>query len=136
MFYRIAQGTNEGYQLEISGLRELILLPAYDAAVVEGQLHMLEPMQMRSLEDLSGALTSYGIKESIDISTQQVDEFVQHVVPELRTLGHLSIDSQVREQIRNRNFHQSCTSTSIVNALQRVWNSTMRSWLLIRWQST
>jgi SNF2 family DNA or RNA helicase len=99
LFYRIAQGTNEGYQLEISGLRELILLPAYDAAVVEGQLHMLEPMQMRSLEDLSGALTSYGIKESIDISTQQVDEFVQHVVPELRTLGHLSIDSQVREQI-------------------------------------
>ncbi|MCW3795468.1 DEAD/DEAH box helicase [Paenibacillus sp. LS1] len=99
LFYRIAQGANEGYQLEISGLRELILLPAYDAAVVEGQLHMLEPMQMRSLEDLSAALTSYGIKESIDISTQQVDEFVQHVVPELRTLGHLSIDSQVREQI-------------------------------------
>ncbi|WP_336762301.1 DEAD/DEAH box helicase [Paenibacillus sp. USHLN196] len=99
LYYRIAQGANEGYQLEISGLRELILLPAYDAAVVEGQLHMLEPMQMRSLEDLSGALTSYGIKESIDISTQQVDEFVQHVVPELRTLGHLSIDSQVREQI-------------------------------------
>ncbi|MBT2281962.1 DEAD/DEAH box helicase [Paenibacillus polymyxa] len=99
LFYRIAQGTNEGYQLEVSGLRELILLPAYDAAVVEGQLHMLEPMQMRSLEDLSAALNSYGIKESIDISTQQVDEFVQHVVPELRTLGHLSIDSQVREQI-------------------------------------
>lgn len=99
LFYRIAQGTNEGYQLEISGLRELILLPAYDAAVVEGQLHMLEPMQMRSLEDLSSALTSYGIKESIDISAQQVDEFVQHVVPELRTLGHLSIDSQVRERI-------------------------------------
>ncbi|CAM3229750.1 DEAD/DEAH box helicase [Paenibacillus taichungensis] len=99
LFYRIAQGTNEGYQLEISGLRELILLPAYDAAVVEGQLHMLEPMQMRSLEDLSRALTSYGIKESIDISAQQVDEFVQHVVPELRTLGHLSIDSQVRERI-------------------------------------
>lgn len=99
LFYRIAQGTNEGYQLEISGLRELILLPAYDAAVVEGQLHMLEPMQMRSLEDLSKALTSYGIKESIDISAQQVDEFVQHVVPELRTLGHLSIDSQVRERI-------------------------------------
>ncbi|WP_440113346.1 DEAD/DEAH box helicase [Paenibacillus sp. QZ-Y1] len=99
LFYRIAQGANEGYQLEISGLRELILLPAYDVAVVEGQLHMLEPMQMRSLEDLSKALTSYGIKESIDISAQQVDEFVQHVVPELRTLGHLSIDSQVREQI-------------------------------------
>ncbi|WP_435874258.1 DEAD/DEAH box helicase [Paenibacillus vandeheii] len=99
LFYRIAQGTNEGYQLEVSGLRELILLPAYDAAVVEGQLHMLEPMQMRSLEDLSSALTSYGIKESIDISAQQVDEFVQHVVPELRTLGHLSIDSQVRERI-------------------------------------
>ncbi|KGP80897.1 hypothetical protein P364_0117835 [Paenibacillus sp. MAEPY2] len=99
LFYRIAQGANEGYQLEISGLRELILLPAYDAAVVEGQLHMLEPMQMRSLEDLSRALTSYGIKESIDISAQQVDEFVQHVVPELRTLGHLSIDSQVRERI-------------------------------------
>lgn len=54
---------------------------------------------MRSLEDLSRALTSYGIKESIDISAQQVDEFVQHVVPELRTLGHLSIDSQVRERI-------------------------------------
>lgn len=99
LFYRIAQGANQGYQLEISGLRELILLPAYDAAVVEGQLHMLEPMQMRSLEDLSRALTSYGIKESIDISAQQVDEFVQHVVPELRTLGHLSIDSQVRERI-------------------------------------
>lgn len=99
LFYRIAQGNNEGYQLEISGLRELILLPAYDAAVVEGQLHMLEPMQMRSLEDLSRALTCYGIKESIDISAQQVDEFVQHVVPELRTLGHLSIDSQVRERI-------------------------------------
>jgi len=99
LFYRIAQGANEGYQLEISGLRELILLPAYDAAVVEGQLHMLEPTQMRSLEDLSRALTSYGIKESIDISSQQVDEFVQHVVPELRTLGHLSIDAQVRERI-------------------------------------
>ncbi|WP_366293069.1 SNF2 helicase associated domain-containing protein [Paenibacillus sp. AN1007] len=99
LFYRIAEGANEGYQLEVSGLRELILLPAYDAAVVEGQLYMLEPMQMRSLEDLSSALTSYGIKESIDISAQQVDEFVQHVVPELRTLGHLSIDSRVREQI-------------------------------------
>ena len=60
---------------------------------------MLEPTQMRSLEDLNSALTSYGIKESIDISSQQVDEFVQHVVPELRTLGHLSIDSHVREQI-------------------------------------
>ncbi|WP_128103700.1 DEAD/DEAH box helicase [Paenibacillus sp. DCT19] len=99
LYYRIAQGSNEGYQLEVSGLRELILLPAYDAAVVEGQLHMLDAMQMRSLEDLSKALTSYGIKESIDISAQQVDEFVQHVVPELRLLGHLSIDSQVREQI-------------------------------------
>ncbi|CAI6086411.1 RNA polymerase-associated protein RapA [Paenibacillus sp. JJ-100] len=99
LFYRIAEGANEGYQLEVSGLRELILLPAYDAAVVEGQLYMLEPMQMRSLEDLNSALTSYGIKESIDISSQQVDEFVQHVVPELRTLGHLSIDSRVREQI-------------------------------------
>nr|WP_285888939.1 DEAD/DEAH box helicase [Paenibacillus polysaccharolyticus] len=99
LFYRIAEGANEGYQLEVSGLRELILLPAYDAAVVEGQFYMLEPTQMRSLEDLNRALTSYGIKESIDISSQQVDEFVQHVVPELRTLGHLSIDSHVREQI-------------------------------------
>ncbi|MBY0206791.1 DEAD/DEAH box helicase [Paenibacillus cucumis (ex Kampfer et al. 2016)] len=99
LFYRIAEGANEGYQLEVSGLRELILLPAYDAAVVEGQLYMLEPTQMRSLEDLNSALTSYGIKESIDISSQQVDEFVQHVVPELRILGHLSIDSHVREQI-------------------------------------
>ncbi|MGQ8873652.1 DEAD/DEAH box helicase [Paenibacillus sp. TSA_86.1] len=99
LFYRIAEGVNEGYQLEVSGLRELILLPAYDAVVVEGQLYMLEPMQIRSLEDLSSALTSYGIKESIDISSQQVDEFVQHVVPELRMLGHLSIDSRVREQI-------------------------------------
>ncbi|WP_145414142.1 DEAD/DEAH box helicase [Paenibacillus xylanexedens] len=99
LFYRIAEGANEGYQLEVSGLRELILLPAYDAAVVEGQFYMLEPTQIRSLEDLNSALTSYGIKESIDISSQQVDEFVQHVVPELRTLGHLSIDSRVREQI-------------------------------------
>lgn len=99
LFYRIAEGANEGYQLEVSGLRELILLPAYDAAVVEGQFYRLEPTQMRSLEDLNRALTSFGIKESIDISSQQVDEFVQHVVPELRTLGHLSIDSRVREQI-------------------------------------
>nr|WP_145404367.1 DEAD/DEAH box helicase [Paenibacillus xylanexedens] len=99
LFYRIAEGANEGYQLEVSGLRELILLPAYDAAVLEGQFYMLEPMQIRSLENLSSALTSYGIKESIDISAQQVDEFVQHVVPELRTLGHLSIDSRVRERI-------------------------------------
>lgn len=99
LYYRIAEGKQEGYQLEVSGLREVLLLPAYGAAVVEGELHMLGPTQMRSLEDLVGALTSYGIKESIDISEHQVNEFVQHVVPELRMLGHLSIDAKVREQI-------------------------------------
>lgn len=93
------QGNNK-YQLQVGKVSDARLLPAYNCVVIGGSLHPMEPQEMQKLSELRRLVVSSDHKGKLDISGAQLNNFVQHVIPALRELGQVKLDTQIRERIQ------------------------------------
>lgn len=96
--FEFDQAASEGYQLDIEGLDDLTILESYGIVLSEGRLLKLPAGRCKRLLELKQMLdTSRGSR--IQISTQQMEPFMERVVPGLMKLGEVHIADAVSDRI-------------------------------------
>lgn len=86
------------YQLQIEGLDDIIVLESYGLILTEGRLLKLPLAQCKRLLELKHMLDT-SREPQIRISSQQMEPFMERVVPGLMKLGEVRIAEAVSDQI-------------------------------------
>ncbi|WHX50766.1 DEAD/DEAH box helicase [Paenibacillus woosongensis] len=87
-----------GYQLRIEGLDELIVLEAYGLVLAGDKLIPLPAEQCSRLSELKHMLY-YSRSQEIYIAAEQMEPFIEKVVPGLRKLGVVQMSKAISGQI-------------------------------------
>ncbi|MNH83609.1 ATP-dependent helicase HepA [compost metagenome] len=96
--FEFDQAAREGYQLDIQGLDELTVLESYGIVLSEGKLLKLPAGRCKRLLELKQMLDT-SRDSRILISTQQMEPFMERVVPGLMKLGEVHIAEAVSDRI-------------------------------------
>jgi hypothetical protein len=96
--FQFDQDQLQGYQLIVEGLDDIIIMESYGIVLYEGKLLKLPPDQCTRLLDLKKMLdTSY--TNLIHIPQEQMEPFMEKVIPGLKKLGHVHISAAVSTRI-------------------------------------
>lgn len=98
-----AQGTfkktsSEVYELGIQGLDKLTVMEAYGVVLAEGKLIPVQPEQCKRLLQLKQTIDAYRNQQLL-IPADQVEPFMEKVVPGLTKLGRVRIAQAVSDRI-------------------------------------
>ncbi len=88
---------DKGFVLKVDGLEHLWVLTAYSSVMIEGKLISLDTDDCRRLGELKRMLDSSKTND-IPIAANQVQMFVDKVVPGLRKLGKVELDESVTKR--------------------------------------
>ncbi|GAB6990795.1 DEAD/DEAH box helicase [Paenibacillus pini] len=94
--FDLSSGNEDAYQLEIKGIKKVIVMAAYGCALHEGRIYNLQERELVLLSEMKNLLYRFNLPQ-IQISAQQMDDFMEKVVPGLRRLGKVEIDSSIRD---------------------------------------
>jgi len=88
----------EGYRLDVEGLDRAEIMELYGAVIVDGKLLKLKDEQCKRLADLKQMLDATGTKQ-VRIPAEQMEPFMEKVVPGLMKLGSVQIAQAVSDRI-------------------------------------
>ena len=97
LYFSFNKATNENYQLRIDGLKQMILLDAYSTVLTDGRLIQLKSEDCNRLTELIQMLHASETSE-ISIPQDQIELFLEKVVPGLRKLGDVQISDEISMQ--------------------------------------
>ncbi|MGE7764989.1 SNF2 helicase associated domain-containing protein [Peribacillus sp. NPDC096540] len=95
--FGFAETEGNGYQLNIKGLNEMIVMNEYSSVLSEGKLVQLESEDCQRLSDLKQMLEDSGVNQ-IPIHQEQLELFLEKVVPGLKKLGDVYFSGSISEQ--------------------------------------
>ncbi|MGE8078879.1 SNF2 helicase associated domain-containing protein [Peribacillus loiseleuriae] len=87
----------KGYQLKIKGLNRMIVLNSYKSVLSEGKVIQLKSEDCKRLSDLKQMLDAQGTNQ-IPIHEEQIDFFLEKVVPGLKRLGDVQISGAISKR--------------------------------------
>ncbi|MBE9915602.1 DEAD/DEAH box helicase family protein [Paenibacillus donghaensis] len=96
--FEISSGTGEAYSFEIRGLKRVKVMNAYRCAVLEDRIYRLQDRELFLLSEMKSMLYRHD-HAKIQVSPHQMDALMERVVPGLRQIGSVSVDSAIRERI-------------------------------------
>ena len=96
--YTFDQSAEENYQLEVHGLDNITVMESYRALLIDGKLLTVTAEQCSRLAGLKQLLEKHR-RESIPISSEQMEAFMVQVVPGLMNLGSVHIARSVSDRI-------------------------------------
>ncbi|KIL50877.1 DEAD/DEAH box helicase [Jeotgalibacillus campisalis] len=82
----LTKSEEEVYQLTINGMHDIVLMPAYFAVIADGKWIELKEEDSKRLNDLKAMLDASKTSR-IPVPPEQVDLFLEKVVPGLKKLG-------------------------------------------------
>ncbi|WP_054957253.1 DEAD/DEAH box helicase [Paenibacillus dakarensis] len=88
----------KGYKLDVHGMEQLIVMDAYELVVAEGKLWSVSAEQCNRLAEMKYMLEDSG-RNSVGIAAQQIEPFMEKVIPGLRKLGRVVISKGISNQI-------------------------------------
>lgn len=88
----------EGYLLDIRGLDQMTILEAYGTVLIEGKLLKLQPEPCKRLVELKRLLET-SRRDKVYIPPEQMEPFMEKVVPSLTKLGSVHIAQAVSDRI-------------------------------------
>ncbi|MGE7781111.1 SNF2 helicase associated domain-containing protein [Peribacillus sp. NPDC097264] len=88
---------SKGYQLNIKGMDSVIVMNAYDFVLADGKLFSLKKEDCQRLIELKSMLETSGANR-IPIAWDQLDVFLEKVVPGLKKIGIVHISDSITEQ--------------------------------------
>lgn len=97
LHFSFAEKEDKRYQLEVNGLDRMLVLEAYHAVLSDGNLIMMKAGDCKRLFELKQMLELSGTNV-IPILEEQVDFFLEKVVPGLRKLGNVHLAGAVASQ--------------------------------------
>ncbi|WP_373230730.1 SNF2 helicase associated domain-containing protein [Cohnella sp.] len=98
LHFEFDQAQSEGYQLDVQGLDNITVMESYGIVLANGKLIKLQVDQCKRLAELKQMLdTSY--KHQVQIKQEQMEPFMEKVIPGLMKLGSVRIAKAVSERI-------------------------------------
>nr|WP_153735527.1 DEAD/DEAH box helicase [Aquibacillus halophilus] len=86
----------QGYQLHVEGLAQMIVLDSYRSVLYQGKINKLDNQDCKRLIELKRMIDASGTKQ-IAIPKEQVDFFLEKVVPGLKQLGDVRIAKELQK---------------------------------------
>ncbi|WP_160043464.1 DEAD/DEAH box helicase [Paenibacillus sp. USDA918EY] len=96
--FEISGAAKDAYGLEIRGLKKATVMNAYRCAVLEGKVYLLPERELYLLSEMKSLLYRHD-HAKIQVSPHQMDALMEKVVPGLRKIGRVSVDSAIRDRI-------------------------------------
>lgn len=94
--FDFTESEDKGYQLNIKRLHEMIVMNAYTLVLFEGKLVQLENEDFKRLSELKQMMEDSGMNQ-IPIHHDQLELFLDKVVPGLKRLGEVHIARSITE---------------------------------------
>ena len=94
--FNFAEAKDKGYQLEVKGLNEIVVLNSYPYVLEKEKLIQLENDDIKRLIELKQMLEA-SESNQIPIHQDQVGFFLEKVVPGLNKLGNVQISKKITE---------------------------------------
>ena len=88
----------EGYRMEVEGLKELLVMDAYDQVLWNGKLLALSSDYCRRLSEIQQMTEAYHQQE-FNIPAAQIEPFMEQVVPGLMKLGRVHISQGISDRL-------------------------------------
>jgi len=98
LHFEFDRARSQGYQLDVQGIERITVMESYGAVFSEGKLLKLPVNQCRRLAELKEILEKSG-QHYIPIQTEQMESFMEKVIPGLMKLGSVRIAQAVSERI-------------------------------------
>lgn len=96
--FRFDQAAEEGYRLDIQGLGQIMVLEDYGLVLSAGKLLQLPPEECRRLAELKRMLAA-ARRDGIAIAPEQMEPFMDKVIPGLNKLGRVHIAEAIADRI-------------------------------------
>ncbi|MDQ8734358.1 SNF2 helicase associated domain-containing protein [Paenibacillus sp. LHD-38] len=98
LHFAFDQAAGEGFQLEIQGLEQMTLMEEYELVITEGKLLQLKPDSCKRLAELK-QLMDTSRKPKIQIAPEQMEPFMERVIPGLMKLGSVRIAETISDRV-------------------------------------
>ncbi|MGM0874924.1 MAG: SNF2 helicase associated domain-containing protein [Bacillota bacterium] len=95
--FDFTENEGKGYQLKIKGLNRMIVLDSYRSILYDGKLTQLKSEDCKRLSDLKQMLDASRTNQ-IPIPQEQIDFFLEKVVPGLKRLGDVQLSGAFSKQ--------------------------------------
>ncbi|WP_410514240.1 SNF2 helicase associated domain-containing protein [Paenibacillus sp. BR2-3] len=96
--FQFDQAEGEGYLFEVQGLEKIMVIEDYGLVVSEGKLLKLPFQECRRLVEMKTMLEA-SRQEGIDIAPEQMEPFMDKVIPGLKKLGHVHIADAIADRM-------------------------------------
>ncbi|SEK06999.1 DEAD/DEAH box helicase [Paenibacillus polymyxa] len=93
-----AESTSEGYQLSIQGLDDLTIMEDYGVVIADGKLVKQKDDSLRRLSELKRMVEVHH-RRAVQIAPEQMEAFMDKVVPGLMKLGRVHMTRSVSERV-------------------------------------
>lgn len=87
----------DGYHLKVNELNRMVVLNLYGFVIYEGKLFHIKGEDLKRLVDLKQMLDDSGT-DQIPIPLEQINFFLEKVVPGLKKLGNVKVSESISEQ--------------------------------------
>ena len=96
--FQLGQAGDESYQFSAQGLDDVLVMDVYGIILSEGKLIRLSPAQTRRLAELKHMMIT-ARKPYILISPDQIEPFVERVLPGLTKFGTIHVEEKVASRM-------------------------------------
>ncbi len=98
LHFEFGQDQAEGYQLDVQGLEKITVMKSYGVVLYDGKVLKLPAEQCQRLSELKQMLEA-SRKSQVQIPPEQMEPFLEQVIPGLMKLGSVRIAQAVTERI-------------------------------------
>ena len=95
--FHLTEAIGVGYILKITGMNRMTVLKDYQTVLFDRKLHLLEKAEFSRLTELKHMLEISG-KNELPITQDQIDIFLEKVVPGLKNLGDVHISENISKR--------------------------------------
>ncbi|MCD9025867.1 DEAD/DEAH box helicase [Cohnella silvisoli] len=96
--FEFDRARDESYQLDVQGLDQIIVMEPYGVVLFEGKLLKVQADQCKRLSEMKNMLEN-SRKQQVQIPPEQMESFMEKVIPGLMKLGSVQIAQTVSERI-------------------------------------
>lgn len=91
-------GRGQGYELNFDEWDSMMVMESYGYVLVEGKFFKASPSQIERISGLQ-RLLEHDSRRRVKVSSEQIDQFMERVIPGLKQVGQVHIAPQLTEHI-------------------------------------
>lgn len=96
LIFQFQEAREDGYQLDIYGFNDLMILDHYGYCVIEGQLYRLQGKEENRIADMRRIFHNV---PHLLISHEQMEPFMERVLPSLQQIGQVRITEEIQSRL-------------------------------------